>query len=106
MDNSPPINLSQRFAVRLGQRLPTPLKILYWTVLTLTLVYWLIRISAWLLEFIRKLGEFLFTKPNYYVFLLAILIVLIGAFVFAQFYFELDPLGKFIQWIQSLFEYE
>ncbi|MGE4321055.1 MAG: hypothetical protein AB7E61_06385 [Acholeplasmataceae bacterium] len=104
MDGSPPINLSSRFAVRLGQRLPTPLKVLYWIVLTLTLVYWLVRLSSWLFEAIRKVGEFVFTKNNYYVLLLALFIVLLGGLLFAQFYFDLDPIGKFIQWLQSLFE--
>ncbi len=104
MENSPPIDLSRRFAVRLGQRLPTPLKILYWTVLTLTLVYWLVRLTSWFLEAFRKLGEFVFTKNNYYVLLLAVFIVLLGGLLFAQFYFDLDPIGKFIQWFQSLFE--
>ncbi len=104
MDNSPPLDLTKRLAVRIGQRLPTPLKILYWTVLTLTLVYWLVRLSSWLLENIRVIGEFIFAKSNYYVLLLAIFIVLIGAFLFAQLYFDLDPIGKFIQWFQSLFK--
>lgn len=94
--------VARRFAYRFGDRLPRPLRVIYYVVLTLTLIYWLYRLIALILGLIQRIGAFLFEKRNYYTLVLCLALCGIIVLLTAQFYFNLDPFGKFWDWVCSI----
>lgn len=97
----PPITLSPprpRLAYRIGNWLPRPLRVLYYIVLYLTLIYIIYRIVEWVLKTIQKIGYFLFEPRNYWTMILSIFTVAICSFILAQFVLGLDPVGKVLEW--------
>lgn len=93
-----------RVAYRIGAWLPKPLRIIYYLVLFLTLVYLLYRLVEWVLKTIQKLGYFLFDPRNYWTMVLSIFTVLVFSFILAQFVLGLDPVGKVIEWGQGILQ--
>jgi len=91
-----------RVAYRIGAWLPKPLRVIYYIVLCLTLVYLLYRLLEWVLKTIQKIGYFLFDPRNYWTMILSIFTVLLCSFLLAQFALGLDPVGKVIEWGQGL----
>lgn len=94
----------KRLAFRIADHLPKWMKIIYYIVLLLTLVYWIYRLIEWVLVTIQKLGAFIFEPRNYWAAVMSLFIVLIGAFIMAQFVLGLDPYGNFISWIKQSFQ--
>lgn len=94
----------QRLAYRIADRLPKPLKILYYIVVFATLIYLLYRFIEWLLKTVQKIGAFMFEPRNYWAAVMSVGILIIGAFILAQFVLGLDPVGNFIKWIVNIFE--
>lgn len=95
---------NKRLAYRLGDKLPKPIRIIYYILLTITLIYWLYRVITGLITLIQKIGSFLFEKRNYYTFVVCLLILAIGVFLASQFIFNLDPLGKLGNWFNELWQ--
>ena len=93
-----------RVAYRIGAWLPKPLRIIYYIVLCLTLVYLLYRLLEWVLTTIQKIGYFLFDPRNYWTMMLSIFTVLLCSFLLAQFVLGLDPVGKVLEWGQGLLQ--
>lgn len=91
-----------RVAYRIGAWLPKPLRIIYYIVLYLTLVYLLYRLLEWVLKTVQKIGYFLFDPRNYWTMVLSIFTVLLCSFLLAQFILGLNPVGKVIEWVQGL----
>lgn len=89
---------TKRLAYRIGDRMPKPIRIIYYIILGITLIYWLYRFIAGVLSFIQKLGSFVFEKHNYYTFVVCILILAIGILLASQFIFGLNPFGKVCDW--------
>lgn len=83
--------------------LPKWLKILLLIISLITLVYWLGLMLYKILNAIRVIGAFIFEKRNYWTFLTCILILITGALILAQFYFNLDPVGKIANWFNNNF---
>lgn len=98
------ITNSKRLAYRIGGRLPKVLRIMYYIVLFATFVYLIYRFLEWILKTIQKLGAFIFEPKNYWAAVLSLSILVIGAFVVAQFILGLDPWGNFIRWVTKTFE--
>lgn len=96
--------INKRFAYRLGDKLPKPLKILYYFILTITLIYWLFRLIAAILALIQKCGAFVFEKRNFYTFVVCLIILAIGILLASQFIFNLDPFGKLINWFIEIWQ--
>lgn len=84
--------------------LPKIIKVLLYILLTLSCIYLIIILLYKLLEILRIIIHFISDKRNWWTFVVCILIVCIGAFIFAQFFLGLDPYGKFIFYIQSLWK--
>lgn len=89
-----------RFAFRLGNKLPKVLRILYYIVLFLSMIYFIYRFFEWFLKTIQKIGSFAFEPRNYWAGVMAIFIVALGTFITAQFILGLDPIGQVIEWFK------
>jgi hypothetical protein len=96
--------ISKRFAFRIADRLPKVLRILYYIVLFLTFIYWIYRFFEFFLVTNQKIGAFIFDPRNYWAAVMSFFILLIGAFMLAQFVLGLDPVGNTIQWFTDLLE--
>ena len=90
--------IKKRLAYRIGDKMPKAIRIIYYILLTITLVYWIYRLTTSILDLIQKIGSFLFEKRNYYTFVVCILILCVGIFIASQFIFNLDPIGKMGNW--------
>jgi len=91
----------RRFAYRVGDFLPRPLKIVYYIVLWATLLYVLFRIVEWTLVKIQVMGSFIFEKRNYWTSVWVLFILAVGSILIAQFWYGLDPFGKTIDWFTN-----
>ncbi|MFI3329116.1 MAG: hypothetical protein R3Y05_01365 [bacterium] len=94
----------RRFALRIGDRLPKPLRVLYYAVLFLTLIYMLFVVTKGLLDIIQRFGAFFFDKRNYYTFVFCIFGLAIGTFIVAQFFLGLDPIGAIIDFFNGIIQ--
>ena len=90
--------LSRRFAYRIGDKMPKAIKIIYYIILAVTLVYWLYRAISLTLSLIQRIGSFVFEKRNYYTFVICLIILGIGILLASQFIFDLDPVGRVTNW--------
>lgn len=90
--------VNRRFAYRIGDRLPKAVRIIYYVLLGVTLIYWLYRAIVAVLDLIQTIGAFVFEKRNYYTFMVCLLILGIGVLFASQFIFGLDPFGKLVNW--------
>lgn len=93
-----------RLAYRIGNKLPKVLRVLYYIVLFATFIYLIYRFIEWILVTIQKIGAFIFEPRNYWAAVLSIFILVIGAFIIAQFVLGLDPWGNFIKWVATTFK--
>lgn len=75
-------------------KLPKWLQSLLLIISLVTFVYWVGFLFYKILDAIRKIGAFIFDNRNYWTFLTCILILVVGALLLGQFYFNLDPFGK------------
>ena len=89
----------RRLAYRIGDKLPKPIRVIYYIILAITLVYWLYRFSKFILDLIQKIGSFAFEKRNYYTFIICLIILGIGILLASQFIFGLNPFGKSLNWV-------
>lgn len=94
-----PITSHKRLAYRLGDKMPKPIRVIYYVLLAITLVYWAYRLIALTLDLIQKIGLFIFEKRNYYTFVICLIILGVGILLASQFIFDLDPFGKLVNWI-------
>lgn len=93
----------KRFAFRVGDRLPKVLRILYYIVLFASFVYVIFRFFEWVLVNIQRFGEWFFRPQNYWAAVMSIFILLVGAFLIAQFVLGLDPIDQVRDWLDALF---
>lgn len=96
--------ISNRLIYRVANHLPKWLRVIYYIVVTLTLIYLLYRLIEWVLKTIQKLGAFVFEPRNYWTAVMTIGLLLVGTFIVAQFVLGLDPLGNFMEWVKNSFE--
>lgn len=96
--------MKTRLIYRIGEHLPKWLRVIYYIVITLTLIYLLYRLIEWMLKTIQKLGAFMFEPRNYWTAVMTIGLLLVGTFIVAQFVLGLDPWGNFTEWVNSAFE--
>lgn len=94
--------IMKRFAYRLADHLPKPLRIIYYIILWATAVYILYRFISWLLITIQQIGEFIFEKRNYWTAVWVVFIMAVGSILIAQFWYGLDPIGHTIRWFENL----
>ncbi len=83
--------------------IPKWLKWLINITLTITCIYWLGYFIYKILESVRRFIHWVSEKRNWWTFLMCLLILGIGILLAAQFYFELDPVGKAIDYIVEQF---
>lgn len=93
-----------RLAYRIGDHLPKWLRIIYYIVLFVTFIYIIYRFLEWLLLTIQKIGAFIFEPRNYWAAVMSLFILVIGAFLLAQFVLGLDPWGDTINWFKQIIE--
>ena len=84
-----------------NSRLPRIVKWLLYVVLVLSCVYWIGWFVFKILDGTRKLIHWITESRNWWTFIVCILIVAIGVFLAAQFYFGLDPIGKLQAWFSE-----
>lgn len=102
MENQKNIIMSinhRRLAYRIGDKMPKPIRVIYYVLLGITLIYWTYRLIALILDLIQKVGVFVFDKRNYYTFVICLIILGVGILVASQFIFGLDPFGKSLNWV-------
>ena len=101
MENQENIIMSikhRRLAYRIGDKMPKLIRMIYYVLLAITLVYWAYRLVALILDLIQKIGLFVFDKRNYYTFIICLIILSTGILIASQFIFGLDPFGKMVNW--------
>src|SRR5690554_2203536 len=96
--------MNKRLIFRIGDSLPKWLRVIYYIIIVITFIYIIYRFIEWLLIKIQKIGAFIFEPRNYWAAVMSIFIVLIGAFILAQFVLGLDPIGNTLSWIEQTFE--
>lgn len=87
-----------------NSQMPKWLKIILYTLLTITLVYWLILFIYKFLELLRIVIHWCSDKRNWWTFVGCILILGVGSLLLAQFVFGLDPFGKLLNWVLEKFK--
>ena len=87
-----------------NSNMPNYLKFLINALLTITCVYWIGYFTFKILDTIRKFIHWVSEARNWWTFLICILILGIGILLAAQFYFDLDPVGKTIDKIVEWFK--
>ena len=83
-----------------NSKMPKLLKVLAYILLTLSLVYLIGLVLYKILEALRKFIHWVSEKRNCWTFLVCLLILGVGILLAAQFYFNLDPIGKVINWFK------
>ena len=101
MEQAPDV-IIKRFAYRLADYLPKPLRIAYYIILWATAVYILYRFAAWALNTFQQIGEFIFEKRNYWTAVWVVFIMAVGSILIAQFWYGLDPVGQTVSWFENL----
>jgi|GEM_PF-3275587 len=96
--------ISKRFAFRLGNRLPKVLRILYYIVLFMSMIYFIYRFFEWVLVTFQKFGQWFFRPQNYWAAVMSIGILVFGSIILAQFVLGLDPWGYVTGKITDLIE--
>lgn len=91
--------VNKRFAYRIADMLPRPLRIIYYMILWLTLIYLMIRVTALILKYTQKLGAMIFDEKHFYFLVFVSLFLFVIIVLVAQFYFGLDPIGNFWDWV-------
>lgn len=84
--------------------LPKWLKAVLLIISIITVVYWFGFMVYQILKGIRVIGAYIFEQRNYWTFILCLFLIVISALLIAQFYYGLDPFGKFIDWLTGLFD--
>ena len=84
-----------------NSKIPRIIKWLLYILLTITIIYWIIIMAYKLLDLMRRFLHFVSDKRNWWTFVCCVGILLIGAFIVAQFVLGLDPMGKFINSIKE-----
>lgn len=82
--------------------IPKWLKIIFYILLSITLIYWIIWLIYKGLEYTRKFLHWTTEPRNWWTFLVSILLVLVGSFLMAQFVLGLDPIGKLTKYITEI----
>lgn len=85
--------------------LPKWLKIVLLILSIITLVYWFGFMLYQILKGFRVIGAYIFEQRNYWTFILCVFLIIISALLIAQFYYNLNPFGKFINWLTGLFDF-
>lgn len=88
-------------AFRFGDMLPKPLKVIYYILLWVTLIYMIGVISIFLLKVIQKTGAMIFDEKHFYFLVFVLLIVGLITLFLAQYYFDLDPIGHFLKFLSN-----
>jgi|SRR5690554_6357805 len=96
--------MKTRLIYRIGGHLPKWLRVIYYIIVVITLIYLVYRIIEWMLNTTQKIGYFIFDPKNYWTAVLSVGILLVGTFIVAQFVLRLDPWGNFIRWATNIFE--
>ena len=102
--NEENVNLNVVPKLTLFARLPKWLRAILLLVSIITVIYWLGFSVYKFLSALRVIGAFIFDKRNYWTAVWCILILCVGAILLGQFYFELDPIGKLIEFITPYYE--
>ena len=84
--------------------LPKWLKAILLILSIITLIYWFGFMVYQILKGLRVIGAYIFEERNYWTFILCLILIAISALLLAQFYFNLNPFGKFIDWCNSLLD--
>lgn len=96
--------MNKRLVFSIGDHLPKWLRAIYYIVLFITFIYIIYRFIEWILVTIQKIGAFIFEPRNYWAGVMSLFILVIGAFLLAQFVLGLDPIGNTINWIERTFD--
>lgn len=96
--------MKTRLIYKIGEHLPKWLRVIYYIIIVITFIYIVYRFLEWILVTIQKIGAFAFEPRNYWAAVMSVFILVIGAFLLAQFVLGLDPAGNFITWIKQTFD--
>lgn len=83
--------------------MPKWLKILFYIVLTITLIYWLLLGIYKILELLRFCINWVTDKNRWWIFITCIILALLVSLLMAEFVWNLHPFENFWNWILSIF---
>lgn len=90
--------VKRRFAYRLGDSLPQPLRFVYYFLLVVTLLYVIYRI----IDFIRSIIHKIFDEKFFYIILGLSVLVAIIVIVILQRYTDINPIGTILDIIERV----
>lgn len=82
-------------------RLPSAIRFILLVFSIITLVFWLGVFVYKIIDTARKLIHWLTDSRNWWTFVVCILILGIGILLASQFVFNLDPVGKVVNWFNE-----
>lgn len=89
---------------RLWIVLPSWLKNILIGISIITMAYWVLWAIYKALDLVRSLLHWFTDERTFNAFLLIVVALSVGAFVYAQFVLGLDPFGKFVEFITPYYE--
>ena len=82
-----------------NSKMPKFLKVLIYILLTITCIYWVGYFTYKILDAIRMFLHYITTKEHWWAFLICLIILAVGAFLLAQFVFELHWWENFVDFL-------
>ena len=83
---------------------PKWLKAILLVISIITVIYWLGFLVYQILKAVRCVFAYIFEKEHYWTFIICLFLIFISALLVAQFYYGLDPFGKFLEWVKSILD--
>lgn len=84
--------------------MPNFLKVFLYILLTVTCVYWLCYLLYKFLEILRIILHTISERGHWWFMIFVIIAFAIATLLISQFVFDLDPIGKFVEWIKINFQ--
>jgi hypothetical protein len=82
-----------------SESLPKWFKVVVKTLLIITVIYWLAILVYKIVDGVRAFLHFISSKNNWWMFMVCMVVMAVVWLLLAQYYFGLDPFGKFEAWI-------
>lgn len=84
--------------------IPRWLKVLIKILLIITVIYWFTILIYKLIDLIRSILHFITEKNNWWMFVICLVVLVVGAILLGEYYFGLEPFAKIEAWFLEIVE--
>lgn len=81
--------------------MPKLLKVIFYITLTITCIYWIGYLTYKLLNLLRIILHLISEKEHWWFVIIVLIGIVIATLLIAQFCFDLNPFGNFVNWIKG-----